>query len=96
MEYIALQIYRSANFRQKRQTFQVASFVCVYARIHISSADFDQNCITLKNSVQPNLGNMVTCQNKLSVELHDLLLYFHMRTFTQIKILLTMSEMHKS
>ena len=41
MEYIALQIYRSANFRQKRQTFQVASFVCVYARIHIGSADFD-------------------------------------------------------
>ena len=41
MEYIALQIYRSANFRQKRQIFQVASFVCVYARIHIGSADFE-------------------------------------------------------
>ena len=40
MEYIALQIYRSANFQQKRQTFQVASFVCVYARIHIGAADF--------------------------------------------------------
>ena len=30
MKYIAVQIYRSANFWQKRQTFQVASFVCVY------------------------------------------------------------------
>ena len=28
-KYIAVQIYRSANFWQKRQTFQVASFVCV-------------------------------------------------------------------
>ena len=52
MEYIALQIYRSANFRQKRQTFQVASFVCVYARIHIGSADFDlQSPIILGSQV---------------------------------------------
>ena len=50
MEYIALQIYRSANFRQKRQTFQVASFVCVYARIHIGSADFVQSSNRLKIS----------------------------------------------
>ena len=46
MEYIALQIYRSANFRQKRQIFQVASFVCVYARIYIGSADLVASDLT--------------------------------------------------
>ena len=64
MEYIALQIYRSANFRQKRQTFQVASFVCVYARIHIGSADFGlitRNWSSHSRRRNPDLGIGKVC-----------------------------------